>query len=116
MPSASVITVASVNSGFLASVRSPKCRSRRRNRMSNDYKRAKNCFLFAAKAIGLIELLAQLGCAEILPNMRQALFKCFKRSSNRLGIRVSNVAPHGKGAGSKSSHLAQSPAAHVLQL
>ena len=73
----------------MASVRTPKRRSRRRSRMVKDYRGqeerdAKPIRSLAPKAIGLFELVAQLGRAQIFANMRQALLQSQRERPRRL--------------------------------
>jgi hypothetical protein len=60
--------------------------------------------------VGAIELIAEFGSFEVFAEVREALLEGVEGAVNRVGVGVGDVAPHGKGAGAESGHLAQSAA------
>ena len=71
--------------------------------------------LFATETIGLFEFVAQFGRAQVFADVGEALFESLERGCDGIGVGMGDVAPHGKGAGAETRHLAQSAAADIFQ-
>ena len=73
------------------------------------------CSGIATELVGLLEFVAQGGCAQVFADVGEALLEGEQGALDGHGVGEGNVAPHGERAGAEARHFAQGAAADVLE-